>query len=136
MNPPPDPVPAATTANPIRVDKWLWMVRVFKTRTSATSACTSGRIRVNDEPAKPATKIGVGDVVEARRTDRTVIYRVVGIPTSRVGAALVPGLVDDLSPPRPERRSQDPPHAVRERGQGRPTKKDRRAIDRLRGRAT
>ncbi len=120
----------------IRVDKWLWAVRVYKTRTAATSACTSGRVRVNDEPAKPATKVQIGDVVEARRGDRTIIYRVAGLVDKRVGANLVDDLVDDLSPP-PAKRSDPldaPPGGARLRGEGRPTKKERRDIDRLRGR--
>lgn len=120
----------------VRVDKWLWAVRVFKTRTAATSACTAGRVRVGDEPAKPATRVKVGDVVEARRGDRTVIYRVLGVVEKRVGAKLLEDLVEDLSPPPAERRPIDlaPPGGARDRGQGRPTKKERRDIDRLRGR--
>ncbi len=120
----------------VRVDKWLWAVRVFKTRTAATSACTSGRVRVNDDPAKPATKLVVGDLVEARRGERTIVYRVVGLIEKRVGAALVPELVEDLSPEVPRRldASEVPPGGARSRGDGRPTKKERRQIDRLRGR--
>jgi ribosome-associated heat shock protein Hsp15 len=124
----------------VRVDKWLWAVRVYKTRTAATAACTAGRVRVGDEPAKPATKVRVGDVIEARRPDRTVIVRVSGLVDKRVGAKLVEELLEDLSPPAPARSGRGqgeplaPPGGARERGQGRPTKKDRRRIDRLRGR--
>ncbi len=121
---------------PVRVDKWLWAVRVFKTRTAATAACNAGRVRIGDEPAKPATKVQVGDVVEARRGDRTIVYRVVGLVDKRVGAKLVPELVEDLSPPPTRRPSplEAPPGGARDRGRGRPTKKERRDIDRLRGR--
>lgn len=127
---------APGSAKPVRVDKWLWAVRVFKTRTAATSACTAGRVRVGDEPAKPATKVTVGDVVEARRGDRTIVYKVKGLVEKRVGAKLVEGLVEDLSPPPTERRPAEiaPPGGARQRGQGRPTKRERREIDRLRGR--
>ena len=120
----------------VRVDKWLWAVRVFKTRTAATTACTSGRVRVGDEPAKPATKIDVGDVVETRRGDRRIVYRVAGLVEKRIGAKLVDEYVEDLSPPAPERgrRLDVPPGGARLRGEGRPTKKERRDIDRLRGR--
>jgi ribosome-associated heat shock protein Hsp15 len=109
---------------------------VFKTRTAATTACTAGRVRVGDEPAKPATRIGVGDVVEARRGDRTVVYKVTGLLEKRVGAKLVEAYAEDLSPPVPERRpvGEAPPGGARLRGQGRPTKKERRDIDRLQGR--
>ena len=137
---PSDPVAPVTiagaTTRPVRVDKWLWAVRVFKTRTAATTACTSGRVRVGDEAAKPATKVEIGDVVEARRGDRTIVYRVTGLVEKRVGAKLVEHLAEDLSPPVAPRRSSGDEVAAgtRDRGQGRPTKKERRQIDRLRGR--
>lgn len=119
----------------VRVDKWLWAVRVHKTRTAATAACTAGKVTVNDEPAKPATKVDVGDVVETRRGDHTIIYRVVKPIEKRIGAKLVPDCVEDLSPPEPERtRFVAPPGGARERGAGRPTKKERRQLDRLRDR--
>jgi ribosome-associated heat shock protein Hsp15 len=124
------------TARSVRVDKWLWAVRVFKTRTAATSACTSGRVKVNDEPAKPATKIAIGDVVEARKGDRTIVYRAAWLIEKRVGAKLVDACVEDLSPPKPTKSDPvlAPPGGARSRGEGRPTKKERREIDRLRGR--
>ncbi len=120
----------------VRVDKWLWSVRVFKTRTAAGDACSAGRVLVNDEPAKPATKIVVGDTVTARRRDRTVIYVVTGLLEKRVGAAKAVEYFDDQSPPEPERGSlpPPPPGGARERGEGRPTKRDRRRLDQLRGR--
>ena len=120
----------------VRVDKWLWAVRVYKTRTAATSACTSGRVKVNDEPAKPATKLVLGDIVEARRGDRILVYRATALVEKRVGAKLVEDCVDDLSPPEPSRSAPAlaPPGGARSRGEGRPTKKERRDIDRLRGR--
>lgn len=121
----------------VRVDKWLWAVRVYKTRTAATSACTSGRVKVNDEPAKPATKIVVGDLIEARRGDHLVVYRATALVEKRVGAKLVPDCAEDLSPPKPKRSDPilAPPGGARPRGDGRPTKKERRDIDRLRGRS-
>ncbi len=124
------------TSGTVRVDKWLWAVRVFKTRTAATTACTSGRVKVNDEPAKPATKISVGDVIEARRGDHVIVYRATALIEKRVGAKLVEDCVEDLSPPKPDRSDPvlAPPGGARSRGEGRPTKKERRDIDRLRGR--
>ncbi|MEM9653822.1 MAG: S4 domain-containing protein [Actinomycetota bacterium] len=132
-----DVVPvAASTVDRCRIDKFLWAVRVFKTRTAATTACTSGRVPVNDEPAKPATKIVVGDLIEARRGDQLIVYRARALVEKRVGAKLVPGYVEDLSPPKPKRSDPvlAPPGGARNRGDGRPTKKERREIDRLRGR--
>ena len=120
----------------VRVDKWLWSVRVFRTRTAAGDACAAGRVTVNDEPAKPATKVAVGDLVEARRRDRTIVYEVVSPIEKRVSAAKAAECVVDRSPPAPSRSAAEvpPPGGARERGRGRPTKRERREIDRLRGR--
>lgn len=120
----------------VRVDKWLWSVRAYKTRTAAGSACTSGRVLVNHEPAKPATKVSVGDLVEARRGDHRLAFRVVELIEKRVGAARARECYEDLSPPKPNRSDpvDAPPGGARERGAGRPTKRERRRIDRLRGR--
>jgi ribosome-associated heat shock protein Hsp15 len=122
----------------VRVDKWLWSVRVFKTRTAASTACNAGKVRVNDEVAKPATKVDVGDTVEARRGDRFVVFEVTKLIEKRVGAETARTCYDDHSPPAPERGKGSmlvaPPGGARERGAGRPTKRERREIDRLRGR--
>ena len=121
----------------VRVDKWLWSVRVFRTRTAASDACAAGRVVVNGEQAKPATKVAVGDVVEARRKDRTIVYEVTAIIEKRVSAANAAECFDDRSPPpEPRRQGIDvpPPGGARERGSGRPTKRERRELDRLRGR--
>jgi ribosome-associated heat shock protein Hsp15 len=122
----------------VRVDKWLWAVRVFKTRSAANEACGNGRVRVNDEVAKPATKVTVGDVVSARRRDRTITYEVLQVLEKRVSAQLAAEAVDDLSPPRPESPpSSGEPAAlsgVRDRGTGRPTKRERRQLERFRRR--
>ena len=127
----------------VRVDKWLWSVRVYKTRSQASEGCKSGRVRVNDEIAKPSSKLVVGDRVEARLKERTTIYVVVGLLEKRVGAALAADAYDDHSPPvissshssgygGGDAGGLDP--GVREPGAGRPTKKDRREIQRFRGR--
>ena len=124
-----------TEAMAVRVDKWLWAVRVFKTRRQATDACTSGRIRINGEVAKPASKVKVGDVVQAARRDRTIIYVANELLEKRVSAPLAAAAVEDRSPPPPKKQDHLdlPVFAQRDRGSGRPTKKDRRAIDKLRG---
>ncbi|MDG2210606.1 MAG: S4 domain-containing protein [Acidimicrobiales bacterium] len=74
----------------VRVDKWLWAVRVFKTRRQATDACTAGRIRINGDLAKPASKVKVGDVVQAARRDRMIIYVAHELLEKRVSAPLAP----------------------------------------------
>lgn len=128
-------------AQTVRVDKWLWSVRVYKTRSQATEGCKSGRVRVNDEIAKPSTKLVIGDRVEARLKERTTIYVVVALLEKRVGAAVAVDAYDDHSPPvissshssgGGDSAGFDP--GVREPGAGRPTKKDRREIQRFRGR--
>ena len=120
----------------VRVDKWLWAVRAYRTRTVANEACTAGRVTVNGEPAKPATKVAVGDLVTARRRDRTISYEVVVLLEKRVSAQKAAEAINDVSPPLPERT--DGPFVAadgrRDRGEGRPTKRERRQLDRLRGR--
>lgn len=119
----------------VRVDKWLWCVRVYKTRTGATDACADGRVLVNDAVAKPATRVEVGDVVTARRGDRTVVYVVRELIEKRVSAARAAECFEDRSPhPTPRETPGAAVFARRDRGTGRPTKRDRREIDRLRGR--
>jgi ribosome-associated heat shock protein Hsp15 len=116
-----------------RVDRWLWAVRVYKTRSLATSACQGGHVRVNGAPAKPATKVRVGDTVEARAGDDDRVLDVVQVIEKRVSAPLAAACVVDRTPPRP-----DPewvaPNLIRDRGAGRPTKRDRRRLDRFRSR--
>ncbi len=120
----------------VRVDKWLWSVRVYKSRSGANDACTSGRVRVNGEVAKPATKLKLGDRVDVRRKDRNLVLVVQQLLEKRVGAALAAEAYDDQSPPPPERQPSPHPDAFvdlgrRDRGAGRPTKRDRRQIEKL-----
>ena len=110
----------------------MWSVRAFKTRSSAAEACASGRVTVNAEPAKPATQLKVGDLVEARRRERTIVYRVVEPIDKRVSAPRAAECIEDLSPPEVRSSADGLDFARRDRGAGRPTKRDRRDIDRLR----
>ncbi len=117
------------------MDKWLWAVRVYKTRSKSHDACADGRVEVNERVAKPATKVGVGDVVTAHRRDDTVVYVVVDPIAKRVSAARAAEAVEDRSPPtKPRVRAVSAVFARRDRGAGRPTKRDRRQTDRLRRR--
>jgi ribosome-associated heat shock protein Hsp15 len=113
-----------------RVDRWLWAVRLTKTRPDAAAACRGGHVRVNDRPAKPATTVCPGDEIRARIGDRTRIVEVVRVIQRRVGAADAVTCYLDRSPALPP--ASPAPVAVRERGAGRPTKRDRRALDRWR----
>ncbi len=109
-----------------RVDRWLWAVRLAKTRADAAAACRGGHVRVNDQPAKPATAIRPGDTVRSRIHD---IHRTVEVRTvieKRVGAPVAVTCYVDHTPPPPD---EGPPVALRERGAGRPTKRDRRRLD-------
>lgn len=117
-----------------RVDQWLWSVRLTKTRQAAADACRSGRVEVNAKTVKPATKVTVGDRIEARLAGRRRIVVVERLVTKRVGAAIAAECFTDHSPPPPERLPEVAVFAERDRGTGRPTKRDRRKIDQLRGR--
>lgn len=116
-----------------RVDRWLWAVRLFKTRTAANDACRAGHVRVNGSRAKPGATLTVGDTVRARAGDRERVVEVARIVEKRVGAAAAAQCLIDRSPPPPPRESaQGLPQ--RDAGAGRPTKRERRELDRLRGR--
>ncbi len=117
-------------AESVRVDVWLWAVRMYKTRSLATAACRAGHVRVNGERAKPAQPVRIGDEVVAR-TDRDHILGVRALLTKRVGAPVAREAVDDRTPPPPP-RTEAPIPILRDRGAGRPTKRERRDIDRLR----
>jgi ribosome-associated heat shock protein Hsp15 len=115
-----------------RVDKWLWAVRLYKTRSMATTACQGGHVQVNGTSAKPSTTVQVGDRVEARAGSRERVLEVLRVIDKRVGAAVAAECVVDHSPPPPDRLTE-PVIAVRDRGAGRPSGKDRRSLDRVRG---
>jgi ribosome-associated heat shock protein Hsp15 len=117
------------TTSTTRVDVWLWAVRIYKTRTAATAGCQGGHVRVNRAPAKASTPVKVGDRVEAF-VERTRILEVVTVIDKRVGAAVAATCLVDHSPPVPVVKRM-PRVFVRERGTGRPTKRERRALDRL-----
>lgn len=122
-----------TETTSARVDSWLWAVRVFKSRSQATAAVKAGHVRVNGERAKPATSVKVGDRVVVRGGLVERILVVEKVLVKRVSATLAAQAVDDQSPPPPP-RELTVRVAVRERGAGRPTKRERRDLDRLRGR--
>jgi len=117
----------------VRVDLWLWAVRVFKTRALAASACRGGHVRVNGVAAKPAHPVRVGDRVAARRLDRDRDLEVLQVIGKRVAAPVAATCFVDHSPPAPP-RDHVAPLFRREQGTGRPTKKERRQLDRFRRR--
>lgn len=115
------------------MDKWLWAARFFKTRSLASAACVGGKVDVNDEAAKPAKPIRPGDRVEVTLPGGRRIARVLALGDRRGPASDARRLYDDLTPPSPPRTRQAPP-LFRPPGAGRPTKRARREIERLRGR--
>lgn len=128
MSAPPD----GTGPQTVRLDIWLWSVRLMPTRSAATAACRGGHVRRNGEPAKAAQKIVVGDEVRVRSPGRERVAVVTRILTKRVGAPIARTAYEDHSPEPPPQLAAAPPR--RERGTGRPTKRERRQFDRLRGR--
>ena len=114
----------------VRVDAWLWAVRVYKTRSAATAACRAGHVRVGGDRAKAAQPVRIGDELRIRIAGFDRILVVKQLLTKRVGAPAV----DDRTPALPS-REETPFVPVRDRGAGRPTKRERRDIDRLRGRS-
>ena len=116
----------------VRVDQWLWGVRLFKSRSLATDACRAGHVKVNGNPAKPATPVRIGDRVEAHVHGRERTLEVVRLIDKRVGAAVAAECLVDHSPPPPLPEERVIPLFTRERGAGRPTKRERRDLDRFR----
>ena len=116
----------------IRIDKYLWAVRLYKTRSIATDACRSGRVKLNGLPVKPSHEISVGEIYELNieQTHRTV--QVKELLANRIGAKLVENYLTDLTPPEEYERIQMARQygfEHRDRGAGRPTKRDRREIE-------
>jgi ribosome-associated heat shock protein Hsp15 len=115
-----------------RVDSWTWAVRLFRTRSLATASCRAGHVRVNGERAKSAQPVRIGDEVRVRSAGFDRVFVVSRIVTKRVGASVAAECFIDQTPP-PTPREEVALTPVRERGAGRPTKRERRDIEKLRG---
>jgi ribosome-associated heat shock protein Hsp15 len=118
----------------VRLDKWLWAVRVFKTRSDAADACRTNRVLVNDSYAKPSREVKVGDVISVKKMPVVYQYRVVELVSSRQPAKNVPLYATDITPQSELDKLNVPRETifiVRDRGTGRPTKKERRELDSL-----
>ncbi|MFI5856935.1 RNA-binding S4 domain-containing protein [Streptomyces parvulus] len=130
-------IAAAEAAGPqngesVRVDSWIWAVRLIKTRSLGATACKGGHVRVNGDRVKPAHSLRVGDEVRLRHEGRERVVVVKRLIRKRVGAPVAVQCYVDNSPPPPPREAVAPA-GVRDRGAGRPTKRDRRDMERLRG---
>ena len=122
-------VPDSPTS--VRVDAWTWAVRIYPTRSAASAACKASHVKVNGAGAKPAHKVRIGDTVRARTAGGERIVVVTGLIEKRTSATLAVQNYEDHSPP-PLPREDRPAPVVRERGAGRPTKRDRRQLERWR----
>lgn len=124
-------MPADLTS--VRADAWTWAVRIYPTRAAAKAACTAGHVSVNGAKVKPAHQVRIGDSVRARTPATERIVTVTGLIDKRTSAARATLHFDDHTPPPPPKQARPAP-IVREPGSGRPTKRDRRLTERLRGR--
>ncbi len=118
----------------LRIDKYLWAIRVYKTRTDATDACKGGKVRVNGADTKPSKPVRPGDTIVARKGAVTYTYKVLQLIDRRQGAKLVPLYAENLTPQEELDKLRAPVETFflkRDRGAGRPTKKDRRQMESL-----
>ena len=116
----------------MRIDKYLWSIRVYKTRSIATDACKKNRVSINDATVKSSREVKVNDIIRVRKNQINYEYKVMDTPKSRVGAKLVPDFSIDVTPKEEIERLQllrYSSSSYRERGTGRPTKRDRRDLD-------
>ena len=118
----------------VRIDKWLWAVRLFKTRSLASEACKKGKVRIQGVQVKPSRNVKVGDVVAIRRNPALFSFKVLALSENRMNAKLVPGFMEDVTTPDQLELIELARIAAksgRDRGTGRPTKKERRDLDDL-----
>lgn len=118
----------------VRIDKYLWAIRIYKTRTEATDACKGGKVRVNGADTKPSKTVKVGDTIVARKGAVVYTYKVLQLIDKRQGAKLVPNYAENLTPAEELAKLRAPVETFflkRDRGAGRPTKKDRRQMEDL-----
>lgn len=124
---------ASLTENNLRVDKWLWAVRIFKTRSIAAEACKKGRVLIDDKSVKPSRILKIGDIVKVRKLPVVYSFRVKGLLGKRQSAQIVLDFVEDVTPAEEKMKLENnlTVFVQRDRGEGRPTKKERRDIDKL-----
>ena len=117
----------------IRIDKWLWSVRMYKTRTLATEACAAGKIKIDGESIKASYLLKIGQTVHINRQGEKTILKALKLIEKRVSAPLAMVCYEDLTPPEEKNKLNFPSvfYEVRDRGIGRPTKKNRREIDKF-----
>jgi ribosome-associated heat shock protein Hsp15 len=121
--------------NKVRIDKWLWSVRIFKSRTIATDACKAGKVKINGEAVKPSYMLSEGETVWVKKEGFHFQYRAVQLIEKRVGAPIAVTCYEDITPEAEKKKYEEwflqgaPVEGKREKGTGRPTKKERREMD-------
>ena len=121
-------------ADGVRIDKYIWAIRCFKTRSEATDACNGNKVRLNGAPVKPSKEVKIGDTIDVRKGLALYTYKVLQLSQNRMGAALVPEYAQNLTPQSERDKLHAPKETFfvkRDRGTGRPTKKERREMDAL-----
>lgn len=124
--------------NEVRIDKWMWATRIFKTRTIATEACKKNRIAINGLNVKASRMIKIGDVIQVRKPPITYSFKVLGLTEKRMGAKLVPEFLENVTTPDQYEileMNRISGFVDRSKGLGRPTKKDRRDLQEFTGTA-
>ena len=125
--------------NKVRIDKWLWSVRIYKSRTLATDACKAGKVKINGDAVKPSYLLAEGEVVWVKKEGFHFQYRAVQLIEKRVGAPIALACYEDITPEAEKKKYEDwfqngtPVVEKRERGTGRPTKKERREMEAYKG---
>jgi len=122
-------------SEPVRIDKWLWAVRIYKTRSIASDACRNGKVEIQDQKVKPSKSVSVGDIISVKKPPYRFTYKVCGLIGKRVSAKLAAAYYEDMTPAEEllkVKTIHESAFFKRESGTGRPTKKDRRTIDRFR----
>ena len=114
----------------MRIDKWLWCVRIFKTRTIATESCKAGLVKINTRRVKPSSEIKPGDELQVTKEGIHRTFKVLALLDKRIGAKLVPEYLEDLTPPEEFEKKH---YGLRAHGAGRPTKRERRELDKFFG---
>ncbi len=118
----------------LRIDKWLWAVRIFKTRSQAAEACKKGKVLIDDVQVKPSRVIKIGEIVNLKRPPITFQFKVLGLLGKRQAASIVVDYVKDITPEEEKLKldmQRYEGYELRDRGVGRPTKRERRLIDDL-----
>lgn len=119
-------------AEEIRIDKWLWAVRIYKTRSQATEECRKGHVTIGNLPVKPSRSVHIGEIVKVRKSPVVRSFKVLGLAEKRMSAKLTEDFLEDVTPPEElelQEMQRNMRWITRDKGTGRPTKKDRRELD-------